>query len=275
MRARPLAPEDDGEAGLGGLQVLVVAEPGPRRDGLVALLTSLGALVDRSESGGDALARLDAAAPHVVCVDERLGDAVLAALTDACRERSIRVVLLVARRFSPRVLPDGIVAALSLPPHRQRVLDVVGAPTMARAPSPLAASFAPLIGGLDVLVVEDDVVSQRVTTRMLQKLGCHVEVAADGQAAVERTAERRFDLLLMDCRMPRLDGFAATAAIRARGGHDAAMPIVALTAHALATEAERCRAAGMSDFLTKPVQIAELRAMLARHVRRAPAPAGA
>jgi signal transduction histidine kinase/DNA-binding response OmpR family regulator len=271
----PRAPSVTEVQGLAGLDALVVADAGRRREGLVASLAALGARVDVEATGEAAAGRIAAASPHVVCVDERLGPPALDVVAQACPPRGIRVVLLATRRASSRVLPDGVAATLSLPAQRQRLLDVAGRARLAAPAFPPSTPSAPPAAALDVLVVEDDVVSQRVTTRMLQKLGCRVEVAADGQAAVERTAERHFDLLLMDCRMPRLDGFAATVAIRARGGHHAIVPIVALTAHALATEAERCRAAGMSDFLTKPVQMDELRDMLARHRPQTHVAAGA
>ncbi len=121
--------------------------------------------------------------------------------------------------------------------------------------------------GTYVLVVEDNPINQFVAKETLLDLGCRVDIAEDGQSAVERCAETRFDLVLMDCQMPVMDGFQATAEIRkGPGGKD--LPIVAMTAHAMVGDRERCLAAGMDDYLSKPVERSELRAVLERYSSR-------
>jgi signal transduction histidine kinase/ActR/RegA family two-component response regulator len=116
-----------------------------------------------------------------------------------------------------------------------------------------------------VLLAEDDAVNQMVVEEMLKKLGCTVDVVADGDAARVAAARNRYDLIFMDCHMPVMDGYDATRRIReeeqARGRHT---PIVALTADALAGDRERCLAAGMDDYMTKPVSGALLAAALER-----------
>jgi CheY-like chemotaxis protein/HPt (histidine-containing phosphotransfer) domain-containing protein len=110
-----------------------------------------------------------------------------------------------------------------------------------------------------VLVVEDNPVNQLVATGLLENLGCQVDLANDGQEAVERLAvDIEYDVVLMDCRMPRLDGFDATRLIREQESPGRRIPIIAMTASALEGERERCLAAGMDDYLTKPVAPAEL-----------------
>ena len=105
-----------------------------------------------------------------------------------------------------------------------------------------------------VLVVEDNEVNQMVAVGLLEHAGYDVDVAADGIEAVETLAgDHGYGAVLMDCRMPRLDGFAATRAIRANEGAGRRVPIIAMTASALAGERDRCLASGMDDFLTKPV----------------------
>ena len=114
-------------------------------------------------------------------------------------------------------------------------------------------------GGVRVLVVEDNHVNQMVATGLLETAGYAVDVVADGIEAVDALAGRHgYAAVLMDCRMPRLDGFDATRAIRAREPDGERVPIIAMTASALEGEQERCLAAGMDDFLTKPVDPARL-----------------
>jgi PAS domain S-box-containing protein len=113
--------------------------------------------------------------------------------------------------------------------------------------------------GVAVLVVEDNPVNQLVATGFLEHLGCRVDVASDGLEAVRLlTRPHEYAAVLMDCRMPRLDGYDATRQVRAHEPVGRRVPIIAMTASALEGERERCLDAGMDDFLTKPVDAAEL-----------------
>jgi signal transduction histidine kinase/ActR/RegA family two-component response regulator len=112
-----------------------------------------------------------------------------------------------------------------------------------------------------VLLVEDNPVNQLVAKGMLGKLGCEVTTASHGGEALDQLEQRDFDLVLMDCNMPVMDGYEASRQIR-RSGRWPQLPIVALTANAMSEERERCRAAGMSDYLAKPFRREELAALL-------------
>jgi CheY-like chemotaxis protein len=116
-----------------------------------------------------------------------------------------------------------------------------------------------------VLVVEDNVVNQQVAKRFLQRLGCEVVVAENGQRGVEEYFGDQFGLVLMDVQMPVMDGLAAARAIRAREGAERHVPIVALTASAMTDEVERCTAAGMDGLLVKPLELSRLCELLERH----------
>ena len=109
-----------------------------------------------------------------------------------------------------------------------------------------------------VLLAEDNQVNQRVAMRMLEKLGCVVEVASNGALAIEAAAERVFDLIFMDCQMPEIDGYAATRRIRSTSSVNARTPIIALTARCMAEDRELCLNAGMDAYLTKPVHMDKL-----------------
>lgn len=121
-----------------------------------------------------------------------------------------------------------------------------------------------------ILVVEDNAVNQEVTKEMLLMMGCRVEMANHGGDAVEAVGAQAYDLVLMDCQMPVMDGFEATAVIRRGEDRDRLkirLPIIALTADAVEGDRERCLAAGMDDYLAKPFTQAELRSMLEKWLR--------
>ncbi len=115
-----------------------------------------------------------------------------------------------------------------------------------------------------VLVAEDNLINQRLAAHLLRKFGCELVFASNGLEVVEAARRTRFDLILMDCQMPEMDGFEATAEIRRCETRGDRVPIVALTANAMQGDRERCLAAGMDDYLTKPIRPEELRAMLER-----------
>ncbi len=118
--------------------------------------------------------------------------------------------------------------------------------------------------GTHILLAEDNLVNQKVALRLLQKLDYAVDLATDGHAAVAAWQSGDFDLILMDCQMPRMDGYAATREIRRLENGRRRIPIIALTAHAMKGDDEKCRAAGMDDYLTKPIDGALLAACLQR-----------
>jgi CheY-like chemotaxis protein len=126
----------------------------------------------------------------------------------------------------------------------------------------LAGPQAAALRRLRILVAEDNPVNQRVAVAMLERLGQRVEVAGNGQEAVEAVKRFAYDLVLMDVQMPELDGYEATRLIRALPERAGRLPIIAMTANALKGDAQKCLAAGMDDYLAKPVSTDALTAML-------------
>jgi two-component system sensor histidine kinase/response regulator len=121
-----------------------------------------------------------------------------------------------------------------------------------------------------ILLAEDNIVNQKVACRILEKLGYRVDVAADGQAAFTAWESGRYDLILMDCQMPIMDGYETTRKIRQRESAGQHIPIIALTAHAMKGADNECRAAGMDDYLSKPIDRAEMQQSLRRWLDEAP-----
>ncbi len=117
-----------------------------------------------------------------------------------------------------------------------------------------------------VLIAEDNAVNQMLAARMLEKLGCRVDVAANGREAVEMVGLLPYDAIFMDCQMPEMDGFEATQEIRRREGLSVHRPIIAMTANAMQGDRERCLDAGMDDYVSKPIRKADLIETLKRHL---------
>lgn len=115
-----------------------------------------------------------------------------------------------------------------------------------------------------ILVVEDNVINQKVAVGLLKRLGYQSEVAESGAKALDVLAQRQYSMVLMDCQMPDMDGLETTRRLRSREPAGTHIPIVAMTGMVGADDLRRCLEAGMDDYLTKPILIDQLRAVLAR-----------
>lgn len=155
--------------------------------------------------------------------------------------------------------------ALSAEADRRTPKEAPASATPASADDQSGESYQPL-QGLSILLAEDNPINQKVALRMLSGLGCEVFVANNGQEAVDRVAEGGIDVVLMDCQMPVLDGFEATASLRQRESEQGGDPltVIAMTAHAMAGDRERCLDAGMDDYIAKPVKRDLLRETLTK-----------
>jgi len=148
--------------------------------------------------------------------------------------------------------------------------DLIGAAATAIPAAVTSATARPQataheFAGTRVLVAEDNVVNQRLVRHMLEKLGCRVDIAGNGREALTMAGNLRYDIIFMDCFMPELDGYGATAELRrSEAPEGRRLPVIALTANAMAKDRARCLAAGMDDYLSKPVRLEEIRGALRR-----------
>ena len=163
---------------------------------------------------------------------------------------------------------EGVEACLTKPVRQSALFDAIlnavskNTPTRGERAASGAATAAARKGR--ILVAEDNHVNQRVAAFLLRKLGYESDVVDTGAAALRALESTPYALILMDSHMPEMDGFAATAAIRAKGGTFKDIPIVAVTADALTGDREKCTEAGMSDYLSKPVSLEALKRVLSR-----------
>jgi two-component system sensor histidine kinase/response regulator len=281
-----------------GRRVLVVDDNATNRRAFHGQLRAWGMRPLEVGSGAEALAVLrtqgDDDGFALVLIDMQMpgmdGEQTAAAIKADPRLAAIPLVLLssAGMRFSSdaEMRAKGFAAALTKPVRASRLFDtlanVLGALTPAcryprRPPGPKESSMPDQPpAGLRVLLAEDNLVNQKVARRMLEKWGCQVDAVEDGRAAVAAWEGGTYDVVLMDVQMPVLDGYEATAEIRRREkGTGRHTPIVAMTAHAMAGDEERCLAAGMDGYVAKPVKPEALAAALARFGAGAPVAAAA
>ena len=237
------------------------AEEVPAGDGAAPILAEAAragdpfrvALIDLDAAGpdGGALARLLREEPLT-------RDLLLLAITPAGRLADV-----------PR-LRDACFAAHLPKPIRQsqlygRLLELLGreAPPLPPVAERKVAAPSP---GRRILLAEDNEINQKIVLRMLERVNCQVDRVGNGREAVDAVARNRYDLVLMDIQMPEMDGLAATTAIRQLEGAGRHTPVAAMTANAMTGDREKCLAAGMDDYTSKPVRLDDLERLVARWV---------
>lgn len=248
---------------LAGRTVLLVAPPSLTRADMLQVLESAGAIVDVTDSELTAFAMAEDF--QAVLVDDEATGPAARAMAARLVAPHRKVGVLTSKRTTAAEFPPGCFR-LSRPVRRRPLLDA-----LVRALVPLPVSIRAIaepvvpFPGLRVLVAEDNVINQRVIRGLLGKLGCAVVIADNGAVALEALTEQSFDLVFMDCQMPVVDGFEATRRLRLL--HGAELPVVALTAGTMDGDRQRCLAAGMDDFLAKPVRPEDLQRVISRFVK--------
>ncbi|MDQ2856243.1 MAG: response regulator, partial [Acidobacteriota bacterium] len=272
------------------LRALIVDDNATNRKILSHQLSSWGMIHEEADAGVRALELLRAAAAQGTAYDLAILDLMMPGMDGFELARTIksdpniaavRLVLLTSygqRGHSMTAREAGIAAYLTKPVRQSQLFDCLSN----------VVSQASLTSGLDlsssqvpaklltrhslkeikmtsqklILLAEDNVVNQKVAVRQLEKLGYRADAVANGREALEALGRIPYDLVLMDCQMPEMDGYEATAEIRRREGEAKHTPIVAMTAHALEGDRAKCIAAGMDDYVSKPVKPEQLSAVL-------------
>jgi two-component system sensor histidine kinase/response regulator len=273
-----------GAEALRGLPVLVVDDNATNRRILQEMLLAWQMNPELTESGPEALTVLERANTEetpfaLILLDAQMpgmdGFSVAERIKQDARLDKAVVIMLTSGGFrgdAARCRELGIQAYLTKPIKRSDLLEaiivVLGSQTGVEESSSLVTvhSLRESRGRLRILLAEDNRVNQVLAVRLLEKRGHEVEVAGNGEEALEALDRQEFDLVLMDVQMPEMDGLQATVAIRKRemrsGRH---IPIIAMTAHAMAGDKERCLDAGMDDYITKPIRPEQLGDVLKRY----------
>ena len=267
---------------LQGMRVLVVDDNAINRAVLREYARGWGCRTEEVAGGREALDRLRAAAAdpfRLVLLDIRMpefdGFATAAAIkSDPAIAGAVIVCLSSAplRGDVERLREIGVAACLHKPVRQPGLFDVL-VDALDRGPTPGpagAANAARQELPWRILVAEDNPVNQKLTLRILEKAGYRADLAENGREVMEKLAAGGYDLVLMDVQMPELDGLEATRLIRGSGPALRGIPIVATTANAMSGDREKCLAAGMDDYLTKPIQVRELHKVLGRWLKNAP-----
>jgi signal transduction histidine kinase/DNA-binding response OmpR family regulator len=264
-----------------GLRALVVDDNFTNRRILYNVLTNWDMQVALADGGRQALeaikqANNEALPYQVVLLDCNMPEMDGFAVTEAARHEcgAVQPIILMLTSGSQRGDIErcrqlGIAEHLIKPVLQQELLD-----SIKRAQGKVASALEPelkrareISRSLRILLAEDNVVNQKVAVRLLEKAGHSVCVADNGRLAVEASGQEEFDLILMDVQMPDMEGLEATAVIRERekasGIHT---PIVAMTAHAMKGDREKCIEAGMDDYMSKPISVVKLAAILKKYV---------
>ena len=284
---------------LAGLRVLIVDDNATNRQILHYQLSAWRMINGQAANGVDALSALRREAQggqpyHLAILDHQMPEMDGFTLARAIKQDSelakTRLVMLTSlgqRSESNELEGTGLAAYLVKPVKQSRLFDCLAnvmqeprepsALTKSGSPPPLPLLMAqPPERELRILVAEDNVVNQKVAVRQLQKLGFGANCVANGLEVLDAVERIPYDVILLDCQMPEMDGFEATHALRNREAKAPGTPplyIIALTANALQGDRERCLAAGMNDYISKPVQLADLQAALRRAGEHLGAPA--
>ena len=283
-RAEGELSETEALTNLSGLRVLVVDDDESNRSVVESLLASWGCRFDEAGDGEEALRLLEAAAnagdPYVVALMELRApneDCVVLChqIKGNARIRDTRLIIMIStekRSDAARLVSQGFSGFLTKPIRQSRLRDYLS--RVVERVEELGDLTVPVLQRLGnthmradrkrILVAEDNSTNQFALLKILEKMGYRADGVADGGEALDALRLLPYDLVLMDCQMPHMDGFEATRELRKLEAPYRGIPVIAITANAIKGDREKCLAAGMNDYLSKPVHVKQLAAMLER-----------
>ena len=281
------APKAIPKAELHGLNVLIVDDHEMNRRILIEELAGWGIQAEAVTCAEDALARLhkaqaDGKPYQMALLDYQLPEMdgltlAKAVKADAVLKKTVLIMLTsMGQRGDAKKMEEAGMAAYLVKPVRQghlyETLSLAWGAHSRNMPVQLITRYtlkenqvqekreaeAPVVISARILLAEDNLVNQKVARKMIEKLGCSVDVVASGLEALNKIRQNSYDLVFMDCQMPEMDGYEAAREIRKLPGAPAQVPIIALTANAMDGDREKCLEAGMNDYLCKPVKAEDL-----------------
>ena len=281
---------------LQGLRVLIVDDNRVNRRVIHQHICSWGMRNGSFASAEEALAAVrearEAGDPYQIVIADYhmpgIDGVMLAQQLRELPERLVYVLLTSVGHWKEHAsLPEGLIdACLTKPVRHRKLMDTLAtawarqqgrrdavAPAVPVEPASIEPAARPVSEkrALRILVVEDNPINQKVAVHQLEALHLQADVVGSGKEALEMLQMADYDLVLMDCSMPEMNGYDATRAIRRMAGPVAAVPIIAMTADAVIGARERCLEAGMNDYVSKPVKLEHLERAIARHVAPVPA----
>lgn len=261
-----------------GMRVLVVDDNATARDIMRTTLESMGFKVDSVKSGAEAIERCQQQDYPVALIDWLMPeiDGLTAAETILSEQDNPPKILIVSAHvnseFIERIEHSQIAGYITKPISASRLLDGImsslgrdGTMPVRRQGSEIGQELLAQLRGKHILLVEDNDMNQEVATEFLEQVGVVLSIADNGQIALEKLATQSFDLVLMDCQMPIMDGYQATQKLRQMPGLDK-LPVIAMTANAMAGDREMCLRAGMNDHIAKPIEVARLYQVLLEYL---------
>ena len=285
LEKRPVKVEKPTDYNVEGVRVLVVDDIAMNRDILKEQCSGWGMICDEAESGRHALGSLHRAVskgkPHQLAILDMMmpemdGMELAHIIKTDSKIKDTKLILLSSiglRGDGDDARQAGIEAYMTKPVRQSELYNCIAAVMGKASDSPTQLvtrhSMAENQSTFQkrILVAEDTLLNQEVAREMLDSFGCHVDIVENGLKAVEAAKDGRYDLIFMDCQMPEMNGYEATKAIREKEKAQPQrqrIPIVALTAHAMKGDRERCLAAGMDDYITKPIKQEDMSAILDR-----------
>jgi CheY-like chemotaxis protein len=265
---------------LDGLNILCVDDNDTNLKVLAKQLSAAGAVVFTASSAALADDILSSEKVHRLLVDYQMptedGVQFARRLRESERHRDLKIVLIssVCDRSQYPSDTNEVVDASLIKPVRgaqliaslfeERVADLDIADLLADVEEAMGAGQSGFMQGINVLLAEDNAVNQKVALKMLSALGCNVDVVENGVEAAAAAQKGNYDIVFMDCQMPDLDGYGATRQIRSHEAGRKRVPVVAMTANVMQGDREKCIAAGMDDYVSKPVVKKELAAIVSK-----------